>query len=114
MSMVIRLPQELENRLKREADARALPAEELALVILDHALEEETEPTLEEVVAKIKALPPNPDSIQYPTGSLEDYLRNAPLEPTDFDAEQWEKEWAEIEAEMKRIDREDDIAEGRG
>ena len=114
MTMVIRLPQELEERLRRKADARALRAEDLALDILAHGLEEEIEPTLEAVVARIKSLPPNPDSIHPATGTLEEYLNSALPEPTDFDVDQWEKEWAEVEAEMKTITRENDIAEGRG
>lgn len=113
MTLTINLPEELETRLKREATARALSVEEFALDLLDSALEEETHPTLEEVVAKIKAMPPNSASIRLPTGSLADALRDTPSDP-DFDLERWNKDWAAVESEMKRIAREDDIAEGRG
>lgn len=113
MTLIINLPQELETKLKREATARELSPEEYALNLLDDALEQESFPTPKEVVAKIKALPPNPASIRRATGSLADALRNAPHDP-DFDLAQWQKDWDAAEAEMKRITRENDIAEGRG
>ena len=46
-------------------------------------------------------------------GSLAEALQNAPHDP-DFDLETWTRQWDAIEAEMKAIDRADDIAEGRG
>lgn len=114
MTLTLNLPKDLETKLKREAAARALSPEEYALDLLDNALEQENFPTPEEVVAKIKAMPPDPEAIHPATGSLVEVLKNAPQEPTDFDLQQWNREWAAVEAEMKRITRENDIAEGRG
>ncbi len=114
MTLLIHVSQELETRLKREASARALSPEAYALALLDNALLEHTTPTPEEVVAKIKAIPPNPQSIHPATASVAEVLRDMPPEPTDFDFEQWRREWETAEAELKRITREDDIAEGRG
>lgn len=113
MTLTITLPEALEKRLAREARARDLSLEDYALEILEGALPLATFPTLEQVVAKIKALPRNPDSIHLPTASLADTLRDTPTD-ADFDLEQWSKEWEAVETEMERMTRENDIAEGRG
>jgi hypothetical protein len=56
--------------------------------LLSNALADESEdyPTLEEVVARIRATPPNPANIHPATESLADLLLNAPEDP-DFDLE---------------------------
>jgi prevent-host-death family protein len=72
-----------------------------------------SDPELVALVERIKATPPNPAAIRPATGSLAEALQNAPEDP-DFDLETWTRQWAAIEAEMKAIDRADDIAEGRG
>ena len=69
-------------------------------------------PSVAEVVARIQALSPNPAMVTQPKGSLADALRDGPTNP-DFDLQQWEQEWAEAEAELKRIDLEDAIADAR-
>jgi hypothetical protein len=69
-------------------------------------------PTLEEVVAKIKALGPNHASYTPPSKSLAEALANVHDEEP-IDAAEWERQWAIIEAEMKKRDRDDDRAEGR-
>jgi prevent-host-death family protein len=71
------------------------------------------DPEMIALVEKIKATPPDPNSIHPATASLAEALKNAPQDP-DFDLESWTRQWNEIEAEMKAIDRADDIAEGRG
>lgn len=122
MTLTITLPEDLEKRLKREATAHDLSLEEYALGLLDNALEqaasptrEEQEqlPTLEEVVANIRALPPNPNSIRLATGSLAEALGNAPSDP-DFDLAQWTRDWGAVESDMNRATVADDKAEGRG
>lgn len=116
MTMTITLPDQLAVKLQAEARQQHLSPDELALNILADALKLEDEadeyPTLEEVVAKIKATPPNPANIHPATQSLADLLRDAPHDP-DFDLETWNREWAKVEAEMKAITRADNIAEGR-
>ncbi|MBI4671514.1 MAG: hypothetical protein HY741_07590 [Chloroflexi bacterium] len=84
------------------------------MTLLDNALLKETFPTPEQVVAKIKALPPEPQSIHPATALVAQVLKDMPPEPSDFDLEQWRHEWEASEEELKRITREDDIAEGRG
>ncbi len=71
------------------------------------------DPEMIALVERIKATPPNPAAIHPATASLAELLQNAPEDP-DFDLETWTRHWDVIEAEMKAIDRADDMAEGRG
>lgn len=71
------------------------------------------DPEMIALVERIKATPPNSAAIHPATASLAELLQNAPEDP-DFDLETWTRQWDAIEAEMKAIDRADDIAEGRG
>ncbi|MCQ3973387.1 MAG: hypothetical protein DPW09_08090 [Anaerolineae bacterium] len=107
MVVTLDLPEELAAKLQSKAEMAHLPPAELALNLLAEALETggtewADDLTLEELVAQIKATPPNPASIRPATGSLAEALQNAPHDP-DFDLAAWTKEWAEIEAEMKAI-----------
>jgi len=74
-------------------------------------LDDDDGPTLEEVMAKIKATPPNPAAIHPATESLLDYLLSVPDDP-DFDEKAWNRDWARVEAAMKARDRANDMAEG--
>jgi hypothetical protein len=124
MAITITLPDVLAAKLETEAQARNRPAEEIAVELLDQALAAEPNEaehfplTLEEVVAKIRSLPPNPNAYRPPTGSLADYLEKSLAAETEddeeFDLEAWEREWDAVEREMKAITRANDIAEGRG
>jgi hypothetical protein len=116
MPVTITLPKKIETQLEALAEEQHLPVEKLALDILNHAVEVEMEgsfPTPEEVVARIKALPPNPHGVHPAKGSLAKALRDAPDDP-DFDVVDWNKKWTVVEAEMKAITRANDAAEGRG
>lgn len=62
--------------------------------------------TLEEVVADIKRLGPGIPNIHEATASLAELLENAPHDP-DFNLEEWQREWAKVEAEMKAADERD-------
>ena len=116
MTITITLPDELAAKLQAKAETQHLPPEELILNILSSTLELEAEsidyPTPEEVVAKIKAISPNPANIHPASTSLADLLLNGPDDPT-FDLEAWNRDWTNVEAEMKAITRTNDIAEGR-
>ncbi len=113
MGITITLPDNIAVRLQRKADAQHLSVKEVALDILETVLEAESAfPTPETVVSKIKATPPNPQSIRPPRGSLADALRNAPDDP-DFDLARWNQEWTAVAVEMKAMTRANDIAEGR-
>lgn len=57
---------------------------------------------LEELVAEIKRMPPNPANITPGTGQLGEKLKHPVTDPDpDFDLEAWTKEWDKIEAEME-------------
>jgi prevent-host-death family protein len=92
------------EHLRKQARHRMTPADIEAI---------RTDPELVALVDRIKATPPNPAAIHPATASLAELLQNAPEDP-DFDLESWTQQWQAIEAEMKAIDRADDIAEGRG
>ncbi len=114
MAITITLPNKIETLLQREAQEQQLSAEELALEILGEALKkEETFLSLEEVVAKIQATPPNPHSFRPAKGSLSEALREAPEDP-HFNLAEWKKSWAAVAAEIKAVTRANTIAEGRG
>jgi plasmid stability protein len=115
MSVTITLTDPLAEQLRIRAKRQHLQVEELVFTILKNALQPANQNVLtpEEVVAKIKATPPTPKNIRPATGSLLEALRNAPDYP-DFDLETWEKEWADVEREMKAVTRANALAEGRG
>ena len=71
--------------------------------VLITILDEETEdvfPTLEEVVAEIHSLDPNPANVIQPTESLASLLADVASE-TPIDSVAWNRQWAVIESEMK-------------
>jgi hypothetical protein len=87
--------------------------EEVAMGILANAVAgEPAVRTPEEVVARIRATPPNPRSVLAASASLAAALRNAPP-AADFDLGVWQNEWAAVEAEIGATTRANDIAEER-
>ena len=103
MAVTITLPDELAVHLQRVAAEQHLSLEETAMVILRSALDNgRFFPTLEQLVAKIQATPPNPLSIRPAQGSLADALRNAPHDP-DFDLAAWTRDWENVEAEIRAM-----------
>lgn len=84
---------------------------EAVLVTFMTDVEPQAAPTVAAVAAKIVALGPNPHTYTPPTGSLATLLANAPNEEP-IDADQWDQQWAVIEAEIKARDLADDRAEG--
>jgi hypothetical protein len=113
MTLTIIIPEHLVDQLQRQAEEQQIPAETMAIELLEKALEEKFWPTVEEVVAKIKATPPDPNAIRPAEGSLADALRSLTPNP-EFNLAEWERQWAAVEAEMKQITHTNDIAEGRG
>ena len=111
MTIMISVPSALEDNLLEAARRQHLSPEQLAVQILEDALAEDDLPTLEEVVAKIKALPRRPENIHPAVGSLRDLLAKDP-EDAEFDLEAWQQEWAKVEEEMRAITLANDIAEG--
>ncbi len=131
MPLTITFPDELATRLRTKAEILDQSVDEFTINFLDHAFngatfyypiieeqeledQKEDELTLEEVVAKIKATPPDQTAIHPPTESLLDILLNSPPEPDpDFDSEEWDNQWAQYETEMKARSLADEIEERR-
>ncbi len=114
MATTITLPENLEVRLQQQARAQHRSVEAVALDMLQDALAPPSAyPSVDDVVAHIKATPPNPSNIRPARGSLAEVLHQAPSE-ADFDLNQWNTEWAAVEAEMRTMTHTDDLAEGRG
>ena len=131
MPLTITFPDELATTLRTKAETFDQSVDEFTISFLARAFngtpyyypiieeqkhedEEEDELTLEELVAKIKATPPDPTAIHPPTESLLDILLNSPPEPDpDFDPEEWNQQWAQYEAEMKARSLADEIEERR-
>ncbi|HEX6291403.1 MAG TPA: hypothetical protein VFZ66_19625 [Herpetosiphonaceae bacterium] len=112
MATTITLPDTLEFQLRQQAQVQHRSVEDIALDILRDALDiAAPSPTTDDIVARIKATPPNPQNIRPARGSLADALRDEPGNP-DFDLDQWERDWAEVEAEMRAMTRTDNLAEG--
>jgi predicted CopG family antitoxin len=113
VSVTITIPDDLAGRLQALAQVHNQSVDDLILSLLEASASEEAFPTPEEVVARIRATPPNPNNLRPPVGSLAEYLaRPVPPDP-NFNLEEWQREWDAVEAEMKAADRADDIAEGR-
>lgn len=115
MTLQISLPEELAGELSRQAIHQKRTAQEIVIDLLNRALgfdQDKYLETPEEVVARIKALPKNPDALRPAQGSVADALRRT-ITNEDFDLDAWEKEWAAVEAEMREMTLLDDIREGR-
>ena len=112
MALLINLSDTLENRVQAEAKKRRRTPEQIVVEIVEAALETDVTPSVAQVVARIKATAPNPALVTLPQGSLAEALRDAPTDP-DFDLETWENQWSAAEAELKRINLMNDIAEGQ-
>ena len=110
--MTISLPDDIGRKIQSRAEAEGISVNALVTDLVLQALEAEDDLTLEEFVARIQAMPPNPASVRPAQGSLLAALQSKPID-SDFDQATWEKEWAAAEAELKALDRADDVAEGR-
>ena len=111
MTIMISVPTTLEDNLREAAHRQRVSPEQMAVQILEDALADDALPTLEGVVASIKALPRRPENIRPAIGSLRDLLAADP-EDAEFDLEAWQHEWAKVEEEMRAITLANDIAEG--
>ncbi len=72
--------------------------------------------TLEEIVAMIKATPPNPNAIHPATKTAAELIAELeadPPEASDITPDEWDRLWAAFEAELKAADYADALSEGR-
>ena len=113
MTITIHVTDPLASRLQKRASLQRLTPEQLALHILANALEpgNDNAPTLDTVVAMIKATPPNPGSFRPAKESLQEALEKSP-QYSDFDVMSWEANWAIVEQEMKAISHSNAMSEG--
>lgn len=113
MPLTVTLPEPLALQLQSRAKVQKVPLGQMVVKMLSSYFEPETEIDLsvEELVAEIKAMPPNPACFRPAQGSLLEALKDVPNEP-EIDVESWNREWAAVEAEMKTITRLNDYAEG--
>ncbi len=88
MAFVIDLPPTLEYKVKAEAQKWQRTPEQIVIDRLAQTFADDGVPTVVEVVARIKATPPNPAMITPPQGDLAEALRNGPTDP-DFDLKGW-------------------------
>ncbi|MBA3947765.1 MAG: hypothetical protein H0X37_24825 [Herpetosiphonaceae bacterium] len=101
MAVMIKVPDELQEQLQQRAEIEHRSVEEVTLGLLQDALERtELFPTVDDVVARIKAIGPNPDNVRPAQGSLADALRNG-MSTAPFDLAQWTSEWAAVETEIR-------------
>jgi len=111
MTILVSLPPPIEENLRRAARIQSISPENLAAQILEDAFTDETFETPEQVVERIKRLPPDPSNIRPATVSLKELLENSPIDP-EFDVAEWQRQWDQIEQEMKAISRANREAEG--
>lgn len=133
MQITLTLPASVAVRLEQQATQLNVSLDDLALKFFSDKLMAEpvaklsrsaaqsgqraNEPSsLQEVVARIQATPPNPAAVVLPTQTIEEveavWQANA-VAGSDIAPEEWDRIWAGFEQELKSSDRADDIAEGR-
>lgn len=133
MQVTLTLPEPIATRLEEQATQLNVPLGDLMLKIFADRLaaapdeKQEEHPgqngtlsreheTIDEVVMRIRATPPNPANIIPASLSFEEVERlwraNA-AQGSDISPTEWDRLWAEFEQEQKRLDQADDRAEGR-
>lgn len=98
MSLTITLPADLALLLSRAASAQDRPAEVVAIDILRATLLQSDTATIDDVIAFLRAAPPNPANFRPARGSLAEIL--AKQRDAEFDHAPWEAEWAQAVAEI--------------
>lgn len=124
MPTTITLPEHLARQLQQRAVAQQRTPEALAIDLIALGLGEMAadaspsatvaDPELSAVVARITATPPNPDSIIPARGNLADLLRSLEAMEGESDVAAESAALQAAEAELRAINRADDVAEGRG
>jgi hypothetical protein len=116
MATLITLPDELSERLKPQAANQHMDLDAYVIELLNRLSNQPAtivfvEP-IETIVARIKALPPVAPKLYPGTYTLTHTLAHF-VEDATFDAADWDRQWAVVEAEIKTISRVDRLAEGR-
>jgi hypothetical protein len=129
MEITLTLPESMVERLERQAEQLNVSVDDLAWNLFSNGLpgdslatlhpagaDQPARPSLAEVVARIQAIPPNPDAVIPATTTIDQvvayWAANPPVED-DLAPEEWDRLWAAFEQELKVIDRADGLAEER-
>ncbi len=113
MTLTISLPAEVQIKLEKRANAVQWSVEKMATHLLDEALEYPF-PTLEEIVARARRLPPTltlPGKVDIQ--AWREALHNPENAPV-FDEEAWTAQWNAVDEEMRALTKANAIAEGLG
>lgn len=129
MEITFTLPDAMIVRLEEQAEQLKVSLDDLAWKFFNDGLIAESVattpapsddsdglPSLDEVVARIQAIPPSPSAVVAPTKTLAEvvaYWEAHPADETDLAPAEWDRLWAAFEEELKVVDRADDLAEGR-
>ena len=114
MAITITLDDDLLAKLTRSANRQRLTVEQIAISILTTAVQDTESITPHQAVASIPGTMANLSQVRLAQGSLADALRVAPPSDPSFDLESWNRQWSDVEAELKAITRANDVAEGYG
>ncbi len=120
MTTSINLPDDLSRLLRKRARRQHLSLEQYVIdalreISVDTSLaldKPQAMSELEELVKRIGSMPTNPSAITEPRGSLADVLAAQPEDPT-FILDEWERDWSDVERELRRIEMEDALADLR-
>lgn len=131
MTTTVTLSTPICKRLQKQVDKIDLPLDDLVERMLTtslpayetngfHAVYDEPTnddfPTLEQVVAMIKATPPNPNAMKPgekfgDMAYIQSLLDNPPTDT--MTVEEWEEYWPAYEQELNELDYAQEVAEGR-
>lgn len=109
MTLTISLSDETQRKLKKRADAFKWSEEQMASHLIDTVLNASL-PSLDEIIERVRNLPPSLENRPTSNLALAEALRNGPEDP-DFNLAEWTAQWQAVEAEMKAIERADAIAD---
>lgn len=128
MTVTVTLSENIAERLEAHAAEFHLSLDALVEKLLTDALpvvetngvhataDDDAIPSLEEVVAMIKATPPNPDAIHPATKTvaqlIAEFEANPPSDELLTFAEMW-PQWQAFEQELKAMDQADAMRDGR-
>lgn len=117
MPTTITLPDHIARQLEQHAGAQQRTPESLAIELIALGLADtppEPDADLLALVARIKAMPPDPDMIIPARGNLADVLRSLEAEADESDHAAEHAALQAADAELHAINQADDLAEGRG
>ena len=120
MTTSINLPDDLSRLLRKRARRQHLSLEQYVIdalreISVDTSLaldKPQAMSELEELVKRIGSMPTNPSAITEPGGWLAEVLAAQPEDPT-FVLDEWERDWSDVERELRRIEMEDALADLR-